>query len=65
MQITTGQELKRVRKAMKLSQTKLALILDVSRMSIYKWESSERLPVVTSLAVSKLFEGIDYESVQL
>jgi len=44
MRMTTGEEIRRQRKRLKMSQTQLAKRLDVSKSTIVRWECGEREP---------------------
>lgn len=60
--MTLGQKLKEIRKRFGLSQEQLALIMNVSRQAITKWENDVGLPDVTNLQeLSKVFGiTVDY-----
>ena len=54
--MTTGQRIAAKRKELELSQESLGEALEVSRQSIYKWESDTSLPDIDKLvALSRLF----------
>jgi len=54
--MTTGQRISAKRKELNLSQEALGEALNVSRQSIYKWESDASLPEIDKLiALSRLF----------
>jgi transcriptional regulator with XRE-family HTH domain len=47
--MTIGQNIQRLRKDAKLSQTALARILVVTDRSVARWESDDRVPDVATL----------------
>lgn len=47
--MTIGQNIQRLRKDAKLSQTALARILVVTDRSVARWESGDRVPDVATL----------------
>ncbi len=56
MSETTGKKIKTLRTAMKISQSELARILEVTRSSVNAWEMGVSLPSVQKLVeLSKLF----------
>lgn len=56
MSETTGKKIKTLRTSMKISQSELARILEVTRSSVNAWEMGVSLPSVQKLVeLSKLF----------
>lgn len=52
----TGEELKERREALRITQTKLAELLDVKQNTVYRWEA-EILPITRTVELA--FENIE------
>ncbi len=50
LKMTTGEKIARLRTTKNMSQEALAIKLDVSRQTIYKWESDEAMPTKANLS---------------
>lgn len=53
----TGQEFKELRESLNMSQSELAVALDVTRVTISRWENSEKIPTAQEKAVKLMYNN--------
>lgn len=53
----TGQEFKELRESLNMSQSELAVALDVTRVTISRWENSEKIPTAQEKAVKSMYNN--------
>ena len=62
MEITIGENIRRLRLERKMTQEQLAEILNVTNAAVSKWERGDSLPDITMLIPIAVYFGVSVDS---